>query len=288
MAAEILALQAQVQGLMNAQTTFHEQQQTLMQLFQQQAAQYATGLAEVAAASATGGGRARSGPTRNLAMLRDKPKPFSGKPPEWKDFEFSFSLWVQAAYPDAEAWLSWARDSAHEVNSDTLLSHFVEEADVLEITEFSKQLYRELGQLLAPDPLNCFRRGPTGNGLECWRLLQKDYNTRDPLWRLTLLRQILQPTPVKTLHQVRGALYEWERKITDYEREGTPLESDLKACCLMYWVPASLSEHLRSGYTHWPTFGQMKTEMVGWLQRHAGTPTGHGVADARSSLHMGL
>ena len=113
---------------------------------------------------------------KNLARIKTcRPTRYNGERSEFSNFQKSVAVWASEHYTRAHEYLEWAsRQRAAITPRDLELCDECGHVD--EMIHFSKQVHRELIEMLNPEGQHIHHNTRPGEGLELWRRLRSHFN----------------------------------------------------------------------------------------------------------------
>jgi hypothetical protein len=210
---------------------------------------------------------ARARPTGPPATLIDtkgigKPKSFSGKSEDWKEFSFKYLNFAGSAFPMVKRLTTWAEEQV-----GTIVDYA--DADIISIDaeHISLQVFLSLGQIVEGEALDILRNVPDDNGLEGWRRLCRRFDPQTVSRRRSAITKIINP-PKATLAGLGSAIEKWDEMTRAHERRtGRPIDDDVKASVLTEMCPDKLGEHIALNQSRLVTYQQVRDEIAMYLEQ---------------------
>ena len=216
---------------------------------------------------------------KNLARIKTcRPTRYNGERNEFSNFQKSVAVWASEHYSRAREYLEWAaRQRAAITPRDLELCD--ECGDAEEMILFSKQVHRELIEMLNSEGQHIHHNTRPGDGLELWRRLRGHFNPMGANRSVYDLRAILRPpeAPVKDMHKIPNFINIWERRIREYGAmvdQANILGDEMKRVLLVECTYGKLKEHLMANLPQYDSYPELRDEIISYVERHTDLATG--------------
>jgi hypothetical protein len=197
----------------------------------------------------------------SLMRLVNKPTSFDGSTAAWKTFKFHFLNWISLVDSDFPEMLNTVA---------TRSSRFTLPDDNPELVKKNATLFVLLSSLLSGRALGYAQNlpPPHQDGFELYRTLAQEFEPCQASRQLVQLQEVmayrLDASGDETFIQ---RLMEWERMISEYERQHTKtVDTDVMRAILMSQVPSALKQHLAMHSATLNTYTAMRDVVVNYIR----------------------
>jgi hypothetical protein len=212
--------------------------------------------------TATGGGGGGGGRRRRLDFKYLKIDTLNGEPSGWGDWAFAFRRAVRTV--DLQCFT--LMDKVEKVSEDfqeSDLNRFCENGDV---TGISSELYDMLCTTVKGEALMLLKSVDEYNGFVAWSKLHQRYNPRTTARAIKLMAEVVSPGPVKSAHEVEGAISRWRSKLRVLEREYEETVGEkMKIAIVTAMLPVHIQDYVFQTVDPKMDFETLLTKIGAWV-----------------------
>ena len=196
-----------------------------------------------------------------------RPRDFSGKQVEWREWSAKTASYFKAADGDAGVWMPWAEDLNETITDDVILAAASRSGhDGNKAVKFSNEVYHLLLDVCKDEAYNEVDNA-NGNGFEAWRLLCKRYSPRTPGTKRALILAIMNMKAAKSVAELEKNIHHMEHLVRRYDAiSKTPLDEAVKTAVLVNLCPSEYKD-FSDLTTQDYDYREMKLAIDNWMER---------------------
>jgi len=171
----------------------------------------------------------------------NKPSQFRGEEKRYNEWMIKLLSYLRSKYVGCDEFIKMAMSSDKIVTTSMLMST----SSLPKAEEFSTKLHSIIMSLCEDTAFTIVQAAPTGNGLECLRLLKKRFDPKSPGTKRAILKSLMTMQPCTKITEIEAKILKVEELIKKYtDMSGIILPDDLICMTFIELCNGDLKQYL--------------------------------------------